>query len=183
MESSQSRLDPFVRRGDDEGVSPSVMAFWVVLLFAVPFALWKGGTPERLAAAVLAAMTVIGVTAHRFIPIRYDHVDAAALTVDLLGFIGMTAIALYADRSWPLWTAALQLLSSMSHLIRFTSGTVEQLVYSWVKSLPTFLVLLILIGGTILHRRRLRRFGTDPSWRLSLPPPSWTRSIERYWRN
>lgn len=165
------------------GVSLPTIAFWAVLLFAVPFALWRGGPPERLVAAILAAMTVMSVAAHRVIPIRYDQVDAPALTVDLFGFVGMTAIALYADRSWPLWTAALQLLSSMSHLIRFTSTGVEQLVYSWVKSLPTFLALVILIVATLMHRRRLGRNGTDRSWRMSLPPPSWTRSIKRFWPN
>ena len=169
-------------RGESAVVPPLYLVFWAVLLFAVGFAMWKGGAPERLTAAVLVAMTLVQVTAHRVIPLRFDEVDVPAMIVDLWAAVGLTVIALYADRTWPLWTAALQLLSSMSHLIRISSDEIEMLVYGWVKSLPTFGVLLILILGTTLHRRRIRQHGSDRSWRMSLPPPHWMRLIERYLR-
>jgi len=150
--------------------------FMAVLVISIGFAGWRGGSPERWGAAVITAMLLSQLAGRIFIPRRFDAVDLAGFGVDLLGFVGMTIIALHADRKWPLWTAALQLLSCMAHLVRIFSIKVEPFVYGTMKTAPTFLVLVILIAATINHLRRVRRDGHDPSWATSLPPPPWIRS-------
>ena len=158
---------------------PLYVIFQVMLVTSVGFAFWKGGHPERLGAAMLVAMAVIQQAAYLVAPPRFEKFDPAGLTVDLMAFAGMTAIALYADRKWPLWTAALQLLACAAHLVRILSIKVEPLVYGTMKAAPTFAVICVLIIGTEMHRRRLRRHGADPSWVTSYPPPSWMRSMDR----
>jgi hypothetical protein len=157
-------------------VVPFYVIFLSVLAVSTSFALWKGGPPERLGAAVLIAMAVVQIAAHQLIPGRFDNVDPAGFTVDLMGFVGMTVIALYADRIWPLWTAALQLLACAAHVVRLLSIEVEPLVYGTMKSGATFVVLFLLMIGTAMHQYRVRRHGADPSWTMSLPPPFWMRS-------
>lgn len=158
---------------------PYYVIFHAMFVASVGFAFWKGGPPERLGAAVLVAMAVIQPIAHLVTPLRFHKVDTAGLTVDLMAFAGMAVIALYADRKWPLWTAALQLLACAAHLVRILSIKVEPLVYGTMKAAPTFAVLFVLVIGTEMHRRRLRRHGADPSWVTSYPPPSWMRSMDR----
>lgn len=153
--------------------------FWTVFSIAVGFALWKGGPPERLGAAVLLAMAVIQPMAHLVLPLRFDRFDVVGFVVDLMAFVGMTAIALYADRMWPLWTAALQLLACAAHVVRLLSIDIRLLTYGTMKGWPTFAALFVLVVGTAMHRRRLRRRGSDPSWAIWLPPPFWMRSMER----
>ena len=153
--------------------------FMAILVISVGFAAWQGGSPERWGAAVITAMLLTQLAARTFIHRTFDVVDLAGFSVDVLGFAGMTAIALHADRKWPLWTAALQLLSCMAHLVRIFSIKVEPFVYGTLKTAPTFLVLVILIVATICHLRRVRRNGHDHSWVTSLPPPLWMRSESR----
>ena len=153
--------------------------FQTMLVLSVGFAFYKGGPPERFGAAVLVAMAVIQPLANLITPLRFSKVDLAAFTVDLMAFAGMTVIALYADRKWPLWTAALQLLACAAHLVRILSIKVEPLVYGTLKAAPTFAVLCVLVIGTEMHRRRLLRHGVDQSWAKSLPQPFWMRSRDR----
>ena len=158
---------------------PPYMIFQATLVLSVGFAFWKGGPPERLCAAVIVAMAVIQPIAHLVIPTRFDKIDIVNLTIDLMAFAGMTAIALFADRKWPSWTAALQLLACAAHFVRILSIKVEPLVYATMTVGPTFAVFCILVIGTEMHRRRLQRLGVDPSWATSLPPPSWMRLRDR----
>ena len=153
--------------------------FMAILVISIGFAVWQGGSPERWGAAVVSAMLLTQLAGRTSIPRRFDAVDLAGFGVDLLGFVGMTVIALHADRKWPLWTAALQLLCCLVHLVRIFSIKVEPFVYGTMKTVPTFLVLIILIVATVCHLRRVRRNGHDPSWVTSLPPPSWMRSESR----
>ena len=150
--------------------------FMATLVISVGFATWQGGSPERWGAVVITAMLITQLAARTFISRRFDAVDLAGFSVDLRGFAGMTVIALHAKRKWPLWTAALQLLSCVAHLVRIFSIKVEPFVYGTMKTAPTFLELVILIAATISHLLRVRRNGHDPSWVTSLPPPSWMRS-------
>ncbi len=133
----------------------------------------EGGAPERLCAGVISAMFAIQFVGLLATDNRYDQIDPISLSVDLLGLSGMTAIALFANRIWPLWTSAMQLLSCTSHLGREVSGKVEPLVYAVLKTGPTFVVLIILLLGTLLHWRRQRKFAQDPSWIASFRPPEW----------
>lgn len=158
---------------------PLYVIVHVMLVASVGFAFWKGGPPERLCAAVLVAMYVIQMAAILVVPRRFEKFDPTGLAVDLMAFAAMTAIALCADRKWLLWTAALQLLACGAHLVRILSIKVEPLVYGIMKSGPTVAVICILVLGTEMHRRRLRRNGVDPSWVTSLPPPSWMRLRNR----
>lgn len=163
---------------------PYLYAIFVATLFlGVGFALLKGGTPERLVAAIIVAMTIIQPIAHLVIPKQFSNVDIAGVTVDLMAFVGITVIALFADRKWPLWSAALQLLACVAHLVRMISIKVEPLVYATLKATPTVAVICVLIIGTEMHRRRLLRHGVDQSWAKLLPQPFWMRSRDRSSKN
>lgn len=151
----------------------------VMLVLSAGFAFWKGGQPERLCATVLVAMYVIQTGAVLVIPRRFNQFDPTGLAMDLVSFLAISVIALFADRKWLLWAAALQLLACGAHLVRIISIKVEPLVYGTMKSGPTIAVLCILAFGTEMHRRRLRRNGVDPSWVTSLQSPSWIRSKDR----
>lgn len=151
--------------------------FVAMMAVSFAFAIWKGGAPERLCAWVILLMAVAQYVGFALIGRVFKTLDVVSLSVDLIGLVGMTAIALHANRTWPLWTSAMQLLSCASHLGRDISDRVEPLVYSILKSAPTFLVFLILMIGTAMHQLRLRKLGQDTDWVGSVPLGDWHQRI------
>ena len=142
----------------------TITAFYATLLTAVVAALWKGGAPERYGVGVLGLMFVVQIAAYTKIDPILTEVDGVALLSDTIGVIGFTALALNARRWWPMFAAALQILSLTSHLSRLIESDIVFWAYSWMKSMPTAIVVYLIIIGVICHQVKLKRYGFDPDW-------------------
>ena len=139
-------------------------AYFLVLIFSVGLALWKGGAPERLGALVFVLMAVVQALVMVFIPSQFTRVDLDSLVTDLIGFLGFGYLALEARRFWPIWAASLQILSLSAHFARWADIGIYPIVYAVMRGAPTFGVAVAIFIGTILHWHRLRRHGWDRSW-------------------
>lgn len=146
------------------------IAFFLLLTVSVGLALWKGGAPEKGGVIVILTMAVFEALAINIIPSRFDAVDPGPLLSDLIGALGFGFLAIQAFRIWPLWATALQLLSLAAHFARWADIAVPKIVYALMRGMPTFMVFVVLLIGTILHMARLRRRGYDPSWQ------NWSRA-------
>ncbi|WP_168176216.1 hypothetical protein [Novosphingobium sp. PC22D] len=144
--------------------STKILTFHVLLVLSVILAVWKGDAPERCGAAVVMAMDCLQLGSILFIPRVYIAVDMVSVVVDGVGFLGFAAIAVHAMRIWPLWAAALQLISLSAHFARHFEIDVEPMVYAVMKSAPTFLVIVVLLIGTLVNWLRRARRGSVPSW-------------------
>ena len=140
--------------------------FLAILGLSLIVALTRGGPPERWGAVILLAMTAAELFGRALLGVRYGSLDPSALAVDVLGFFSFAAMALFCQRIWPLWAAPLQLLSCATHLIRALSLDVAPRAYWIMKSAPTLAICILLMSATLLHRRRLTKTGSDPSWRI-----------------
>jgi hypothetical protein len=137
-------------------------------IFAVGFALLRGGAPERWFALVLVAMLLVDRAVHPFL----DATDAASidrlhLAIDLASFGAMLLIMIRARRFWPIWACSFQLLSLASHATPAMSGQLPPVVPAILGIAPNYLICASLILGTALHLVRRRRLGNDPPWRGS----------------
>ncbi|HYD23470.1 MAG TPA: hypothetical protein VEB68_01645 [Croceibacterium sp.] len=130
---------------------------------AVFLALRWGGRPEHWGARVIVAMILLTYAGHAFFPRLFRSVDPVALAVDIVGLIGFTAIGLTYRRVWPLWAASLQLLSSGAHFVRALSIPIEGRAYFWMKTSPTWIVMVLLIAGTLAHQQRVRQRRNESS--------------------
>jgi len=144
---------------------PTIVAFWAIYFGGIGLALWKGGAPERLGAGVLLFCLVIQAMAHSIAPPEFVSVNVVAFLVDLISLTGFTAIALRADRQWPLVAAGIALLGAGAHGAR-SMLDVEFHPYAYVLMtvLPTLVMSLLIGVGTIRHQLRLRRDGYDPDF-------------------
>lgn len=140
-------------------------AFLVFLLASIVVAVAWGGPPEKWGAMTLTVMTALQVAGMSALGARFGMIDWVAFTVDLVGFSSFTAIAFFARRIWPLWASALQLFSLTTHFVRLVAVHIHPAVYWLMKSAPTLGICLLLIGASVLHRRRLRSNGPDASWK------------------
>jgi hypothetical protein len=102
--------------------------------------------------------------------VSYGTVDLGHLAIDL--FVGalMIAIALRANRIYPLFAAAWQLLAIMSHIGRMGSSSAAALAYSIMMYVPSYLILITLAIGLTAHIRRTARYGPTRSWWNDCPP-------------
>lgn len=153
--------------------SPDVrLWFQIVAIALLAVAAWRAGAaPERLLAGVLVGLMGLDQLYHLalegfpFVPapgVAHLLLDAAALGVAL-------GVGLFANRIYPLWFAAFQLLALLAHLAREVASGVAQLAYMIMYIGPSYCQIILLAGGIWLHRRRVRRHGPYRSWRTFSP--------------
>ncbi|MGL3822875.1 hypothetical protein [Sphingopyxis sp. R3-92] len=135
-------------------------------------ALRWGAAPERICAAALLLMN-LGDRIYHALAGRgtiYGSVDIGHLVIDLLVAAAFIGVALGANRIYPLWLAAFQLVSVVSHFAREASMKVAEIAYFLLNYAPYYCILLIFAGGLWRHARRVRRHGPYRSWRTSSNP-------------
>ncbi|MCT2559192.1 hypothetical protein N0B51_09370 [Tsuneonella sp. YG55] len=136
----------------------------------VALAAWRvGGGPERALAATLLAMVLSDQVYHlafeglRFVPAA----PAMHLAIDVSALLAALAVALLANRIYPLWFAAFQLIAVLAHVANDVAPGVASLAYRILYVGPSYFQIMLLAGGIWLHRRRVRRHGPYRPWRTS----------------
>src|SRR5690606_4716121 len=109
---------------------------------------WGAG-PERLCAAVLVGMQGADAVLHAVAGrgALYHSVDTGHLAIDLVAALAFLLIAVNANRIYPLWMAAFQLISVLAHFARQASATVAGLAYAYLGYGPFYLEILVALGG------------------------------------
>jgi len=156
--------------------------FVTLLALTTLYALWAGGGPERIGAAVYALSVVVTHLAL----LMHDHMwwdlETGVLIVDATTFLIFVLIALKANRFWPLWVSALLGIALLGHLGRFVMPDTYWRAYAIVLVMWSYPILALMVLGTFLHQRRLKLQGVDRSWTSSFarsdpaPPPGPTAS-------
>ncbi len=139
----------------------------MVLAAGTLTALARGGPPEKLAAAIIVSGVMAGAAYHLgFGPSGFAHVDPVHLILDGIELVAIMGLALRANRMWPLWAAAAQLICVSGHVAMFTVPGMQR-AYWAMTQLPQYIQLLALVLGAVAHARRSDRIGPYRSWRLS----------------
>jgi hypothetical protein len=147
---------------------------WVVLtslaLFAAAsgYALWRGGPPERIAAKIVIVWILTDVGYHLlFGPSGFVVVDPAHLVIDGGQLLAIMWVAMRANRLWPIWAAAAQVMTFSGHLVVMISESGWNYAYWAMTQLPPYIQLLAMVCGAASHAHRYRRIGPYRSWRLT----------------
>jgi hypothetical protein len=158
-----SRLDH--RRNGEQALH---MAFLLtVAFFALSIAIsWRlGGDPERRGAQVVLMLLILGLLRTIILGTKLSELDVAGLVLDTCAMAAFVWIALFAWRFWPLWASALQLLAVMAHVTRAFDIPIHPIVYAILRTVPTYMLPLILLIATIRYRQVMRKNGKSLSWR------------------
>jgi hypothetical protein len=133
-----------------------VILFWLLLIVSCGYALWRGRKYERMAAVVFVAATILSILGSSPVPMRYVGMATGDLIVDTAVLLALLAIALASDRFWPLWAAGLQLVDSMSHVMKAIDADLVPAVYGAAERFWSYPILLILlIGAWRQHQRNI----------------------------
>lgn len=137
--------------------------FLMLLLGACLYAILRGGAPERIGAAILVLATLASALALEMSAHRYRSTELATMWVDIAMTIAFLALALRAQRYWPMWVSMVQLDLVAMHLVMFSPQT-GSWSYWAVQALWSYPQPILLAAGTWRHRARVRRYGDDPAW-------------------
>lgn len=158
------RLPPSIPNMLSLSLSKMVAVIFNSLLFAsCLFALWRGGLPERTGAAMLltaAILTYVVVDPRS----SYRHAEWGVFIIDAALLIGLVGLSLRANRYWPLWLAAMQMVTTWSHLGAGMLSQTKPLAYAIASVAWSFPMLILLAAGTYRHRLRRVKFGNDQDW-------------------
>jgi hypothetical protein len=148
-------------------VDAQTFAFVLLALAA-----WRWGAgPERALAAILAWFRIADWLYHGVFAaaLQLTDIDLAHALIDVIACAAALGAALYANRIYPLWFAAVQLLAVFAHLARAMAVEIVPTVYAIMFIAPSYLQIVILALGIWFHRRRVRRYGPYRSWRSFSP--------------
>ncbi|UVO53048.1 hypothetical protein [Sphingomonas sp. SUN039] len=122
-----------------------------------------GGAPERLTAVALVAAAlatfIFGSGAYTGGQIRW-----AIFAIDATLLLALVLIALRANRIWPLWMSALQLITVAAHVLNMISSNRNPWAYVASITVTSFLMPPVLVYGTYSLQRRRRVQGPQTSW-------------------
>jgi hypothetical protein len=148
-----------------------VILYEMILVLCCAYALARGAAPERAAAAMMLVASVASfATQAQPFSGSFLKVQVWVFAIDLLLLVGLFVLALVSTRFWPLWLTGLQLLAVIAHLIRAIDHSALPRGYQFLISFEAYPMLLIVAIGTWRHRKRLRIYGADTSWRDSFTP-------------
>jgi hypothetical protein len=141
----------------------------LLLGLTLVFAARKGDEPERLAAIILFGMFAFDIANHLlFGDPTWFEVNPGHFVIDTWALLTFGWVALRANRAWPLWVCATQLLVEIAHLSKLLEFDEGRRSYWIMTHLPVLLELVGLAIGTWVHVVRRRRIGPYASWRPAL---------------
>lgn len=142
-------------------------------------AIWRwGGGPERWMIGIFLATMVLPIYVVWSLGLQLVETGPYAplvFMVDAIAAALYLAIALHANRNYPLWVAGFQLVAIVAHMVKAMIDTISPLAFAILVIGPSYGQLLVIFGGFVRHVLRERRFGPYREWRLTAPGLRWLR--------
>jgi hypothetical protein len=146
------------------GHSLNFITYNLLLATCLIYALWRGGSPEKIGAAMMAIGSVTTVIVLRVAGVSITSVEYGVLIIDSVFLVALAALAVRADRYWPLWVTALQLLTVAAHVAKLIEPNMIFQAYIFLMVIWSYPQILLIVLGTWRHQRRLRAGGWDRAW-------------------
>lgn len=125
----------------------------IVLLGSCSFAIWRGGTDERVGAAIMlvgSAFTVASMLSPSF---DWSGSRSGMVIVDLAVLAALLILSLRTDRFWPLWMTAFHLIGVTSHLAMLVETSNALPAYAMLQGFWAYPMLAALVIGTAARAR------------------------------
>jgi len=144
--------------------------FIFLQLTASIYALVRGGAPERIVGGLMLIAFAASMLLQSQFPVRFHGVELGIFIVDCALLAALLAVALRAERFWPIWMTGLQAVAVAAHLAKMVNPMVIPWAYAAMLAFWSYPMMALLVAGTWRHRRRMAVLGADRSWSSSSPP-------------
>jgi hypothetical protein len=145
-----------------------IAIFLILLIGTCAYALWRGGAPERIAAAAMLAACVGSAIVRSDVELRFTQIETGLFLIDILLLAILFAVALKADRGWPMLVTALHLATVGAHAVKLVDPGMIRVTYVVMIAFWSWPMVLALAIGTWRHRSRLTARGHDLDWSLPI---------------
>ncbi|MEE4451187.1 hypothetical protein [Novosphingobium resinovorum] len=125
--------------------------------------------PECILSGLLCAMGTAD-RLHHFVvggSIIWHNTNIGHLFIDTLAMACAFVVALHANRVYPLWIAAAQIIAMFGHIYRLALEEINAFAYAVMSITPSYIQFAAMLAGIASHMSRRRRLGSYPSWRRS----------------
>jgi hypothetical protein len=146
-----------------------VLFFNALQLLVSGYAIWRGGAPERVAGVALLSAAFATFMMESDFATVYVGIEYSVLVVDLVLLAILMVLALYADRYWTMWIAAMHALGTTGHLIKATGIEHLRVVYAIQTTIWSYPIVIVLLIATARHVRRVKRLGRQVDWSFQDP--------------
>jgi hypothetical protein len=133
-------------------MTPAQAMGWTALTFTCAVAGWRGRTPERVG-AVLVAVAWVGTT---LVEQRNSWIapQTGILVGDVATLAALIAIAVRYDRYWLIWASAFQTVAVLTDLAFLIDPRAVYRAYYFGNFSIGFLLLGAILAGVIIERER-----------------------------
>ena len=136
-----------------------------ITLLVVAVAVARGGQPEKWCAAIIAGEATVDLLILLVAgPRSFGEFDGSRIMLDGIAAVLLIAVAMRANRIYPLAIAASQIVALIGSLAALLSGDGMTQAFWAITQLPILLQLTLLAGGTLAHRMRVARVGPYNCW-------------------
>jgi hypothetical protein len=147
-----------------EAVLNGIELFIILVMLLAVQAAWRGGAPERLASAAMLVATVATMLANTGRALPFREIEWRLLWIDAALLAALVVIAMFADRFWPMWVAALQALAVSAHAARGVDPHILPFAYWLVLGKLSYPMILMLCIAIERHQWRKRRGFPELAW-------------------
>ena len=142
----------------------SPLFYWIFLALCSAYVLNRGGPPERAGIGIAIAASVLTAGLASLDSREFQDLQTGVFILDLATLLAFGALALFADRFWPLWITGIHMIGVATHSAKLVDPAIVPWVYGATQALWSYPILLAIVVGTVRHRKRLRHYGADNSW-------------------
>lgn len=129
-----------------------------LLMLTVGYGMGRGGWPERSAIILWIVSNAASAWTLARSSARFVHPEIGLFVVDLVTFLGFVAIALTANRRWPMFATGMIGCEVAVHLCKFANPRMLPLGYSLGVMVWGYAILFAILLGTWRQRRLPRAF-------------------------
>ncbi|MEM6475158.1 MAG: hypothetical protein AAF687_03230 [Pseudomonadota bacterium] len=148
----------------------------ILIVALIVVAIVSGGAPERAAIAIWCVCFELPTLVYRDIiglDFRLTGVDTFLAAKDIAAGMLWVALALYANRNYPLWIAGVQLLAIGAHMAQGLIDSISPVGFMVLVVAPGWLQLCAMGIGFTRHILRKRKYGQYRDWRIVRKPPDF----------
>lgn len=139
--------------------------YWTLVALCSGYVFIRGAAPERTGMAILVVGSILStLSATADYAIRFRSLELGIFIIDLVALVAFVALALKANRFWPLWVAGFHLVGVATHAAMAANPEVVPRAYAMAQAFWAYPMLAAMVAGTWRHRGRLALHGEDPSW-------------------
>lgn len=128
----------------------------VTLLLVTAIVILFGGKAERVGIAVVFVASLATWAAQELPVFDWASSRWPLITVDLVALAALFALAVRSDRFWPLWTTALHLIGTTTHLVFMFAPQQLLRAYGIMQGFWAYPIFVCLLIGCLRYQQNLR---------------------------